>query len=177
MHRSFLSKLQHSYLWLEFTAFLVASALGTLFHFVYDWTGQQTVIGFFFPVNESAWEHLKLIFFPILLVSIPEYFLIQEKDVKDVFFCIKLKSALLGMLYTIILFYTYRGILGKNVDWINILIYYIAMAIAYSYSYRQLKTGLTKSRPVLCAIIIVDLILMFMIFSVLPPDIELFRAP
>ena len=32
---------------------------GSLFHFVYDWTGKNTFIGMFFPINESTWEHMK----------------------------------------------------------------------------------------------------------------------
>ena len=40
-------------------------ALGTLLHFVYDWSWQNQIIGAFSAVNESTWEHLKLIFFPI----------------------------------------------------------------------------------------------------------------
>ena len=35
---------------------------GSLFHFVYDWTGKNTFAGLFFPTNESTWEHMKLAF-------------------------------------------------------------------------------------------------------------------
>ena len=55
---------------IEWISFLAASVLGTLFHFVYGWSGENPVAGLFFPVNESTWEHLKLIFFPILLLCL-----------------------------------------------------------------------------------------------------------
>lgn len=42
---------------------------GTLSHFLYEWTENNFVIGLFAPVNESVWEHMKLIFFPMLLYS------------------------------------------------------------------------------------------------------------
>ncbi|WP_286082764.1 DUF6512 family protein, partial [Parablautia intestinalis] len=42
---------------------------GTLAHFVYDWSGNHAVIGLFTPVNESIWEHMKLLFFPMLLYA------------------------------------------------------------------------------------------------------------
>ena len=46
----------------NFFRFLVTCALGVLFHFVYDWTGENAVVGLFTPINESTWERLKLLF-------------------------------------------------------------------------------------------------------------------
>ena len=47
--------------------FFVVGILGTLFHFVYDWSGQMWFVGLFVPVNESTWEHMKLLFVPMLI--------------------------------------------------------------------------------------------------------------
>ena len=47
--------------------FFVISIVGTLFHFVYDWCGQVWFVGLFVPVNESTWEHMKLLFIPMLI--------------------------------------------------------------------------------------------------------------
>lgn len=49
------------------TGFLFVGILGTLFHFVYDWCRQARLIGLFVPVNESTWEHMKLLFIPMLI--------------------------------------------------------------------------------------------------------------
>lgn len=43
---------------------------GTIAHFVYEWSDNSFIIGLFFPVNESTWEHMKLCFFPMLLYSL-----------------------------------------------------------------------------------------------------------
>ena len=51
----------------EIIGFLTVCALSGVFHFIYDWSGKQAWIGFFCPVNESTWEHLKLLFFPVLV--------------------------------------------------------------------------------------------------------------
>ena len=53
---------------------IFTSLLGTLSHFLYEWTGYNTIIGTVTPVNESIWEHLKLLFFPVVLFSVYEYF-------------------------------------------------------------------------------------------------------
>ena len=47
--------------------FFVVGILGTLFHFVYDWSGKMWFVGLFVPVNESTWEHMKLLFVPMLI--------------------------------------------------------------------------------------------------------------
>lgn len=44
-------------------------AAGSLLHFVYDLTGENPFVGVFVPVNESVWEHLKLLLLPVFLFS------------------------------------------------------------------------------------------------------------
>ncbi len=158
-----------------FFAFLLTSALGTLFHFVYDWTGNALVVGLFTPVNESIWEHLKLIFFPILIVTFLEY--LQSKDQPPNLICIKLKSALLAMAFTTIAYYTYSGIMGKNIDWLNITIYFIAMALAYIYSYRQIRNENPKGNVTLCLVMTLVIAAAFMIFTLSSPNIGWFQEP
>lgn len=160
----------------ETISYIIACGLGVLFHFIYGWSGEQRIIGFFFPVNESTWEHLKLVFYPITLVSIAEYFFLKPKN--SCFSCIKFTSILIGMLATIILFYSYSGILGTTIDWVNIVVYFISMAIAYFYSHRQLiKTLPMVCNATLCIILFAVIAILFMIFSIYPPDIGLFRVP
>lgn len=48
--------------------FFVITA-GSLAHFFYDWSGHASIVGYFTPVNESIWEHMKLLFFPMLLYA------------------------------------------------------------------------------------------------------------
>ncbi len=43
---------------------------GIISHFVYEWSGNNSLIGLFFPVNELTWEHMKLVFFPMLIYSL-----------------------------------------------------------------------------------------------------------
>lgn len=52
--------------------FIFISVLGVLLHFTYEWSGDNAVVGLFSAVNESTWEHLKLLFFPFLLLTILE---------------------------------------------------------------------------------------------------------
>ena len=36
--------------------YVLAVVLGTLFHFVYGFTGENRIVGYFFPINESTWN-------------------------------------------------------------------------------------------------------------------------
>ena len=87
--------LKYSLKTIELISFITASLLGVVFHFIYGWSGENGVAGLFFPVNESTWEHLKLIFFPILLVSIGEYFIFHTRY--DNFICVNILIYFLSM--------------------------------------------------------------------------------
>ncbi|MDD7025196.1 MAG: DUF6512 family protein, partial [Oscillospiraceae bacterium] len=49
------------------TGILFVIITGTISHFVYEWSQNNFILGLFFPVNESTWEHMKLLFFPMLI--------------------------------------------------------------------------------------------------------------
>ena len=89
---------------------LFVSIAGTLAHFVYEWSNNNYILGFFFPVNESTWEHMKLFFFPMLLFSVW-----MNQKFKEEYPCVTgalLAGTLLGTFLIPVLFYTYSGILG-----------------------------------------------------------------
>ena len=85
----------------ELLGFVFCCILGTLSHFFYDWSEQNIIVGMFCPVNESVWEHLKLIYTPYFLWAIAEYFILGEKKI-NLFFS-KFTGAISGML-TILFF-------------------------------------------------------------------------
>ena len=58
---------------LDIIGFVFVSVIGTLAHFVFEWSGNNTVVGLFCPINESPWEHLKLIFFPGTITIMPSF--------------------------------------------------------------------------------------------------------
>ena len=49
--------------------YLIAAALGVLLHFLFEWF-PNPVLALISPVRESIWEHVKLIYFPLLAVSL-----------------------------------------------------------------------------------------------------------
>ena len=161
-------------------ATVITSVLGTLAHFAYDWSGGNRLVGLFTAVNESTWEHMKLLFFPMLLVSL---ILVSLK--KEEYPCLLprlLLGNLVGTFLIPVLFYTYSGILGKNVDFINISIYYICVTVAYYIAYRVSSGKMADSdcsgmlTNVLLFVTFV-LVLAFFIFTYYPPELGIFEDP
>ena len=92
---------------LEAIGFIFTSVLGTLMHFFYEWSGNNTFVGLFCPVNESPYEHLKLLFFPFLIWTFVEN--IKLSNNKFNIFTSKLIGILLGMYVTLSVFYIFEG--------------------------------------------------------------------
>ena len=126
-------------LW-QLMGFAITSLGGTLLHFLYDFTGKFVLAAPFSGVNESTWEHMKLLFWPMFIFAILQSFFFSERE--D-FWCVKLKGTLLGLVLIPVLFYTYNGAIGKSPDWLNITIFFISAAIAYIYETRQFNNKST----------------------------------
>ncbi len=149
--------------------------IGTLLHFVYQWSGQNYFVGIFGAVNESVWEHLKLLFWPMLVLSIWEYFA-YGRDLNN-FIPVKILSIVIGLVTIPVLFYVYTGIVGKHYPIIDILIFVIAVVLAYIFSYRQLKSQEKYNSRLannLAIIALLILIACFVIFTFVQPHISIF---
>ena len=64
----------------QIIAVIVILISGVLLHYAYEWSGENVIVGLFSAVNESTWEHLKLVYFPMLVMAIIGYFFIGKKS-------------------------------------------------------------------------------------------------
>ncbi|WP_250277514.1 DUF6512 family protein [[Clostridium] colinum] len=154
--------------------FIFTAVLGTILHFTYNFFDKNIIIGYFTPVNESTWEHLKLLITPIIIFSIYEYFS-YGKDLEN-FIIVKALSILLGMCVIVVAFYTYTGIIGKNYLLLDIGTFILASFLSYYFSYKMLKNKIfynENSKYIGVSIIFIILILMIN-FTTNPPKINLF---
>ena len=162
------------YVW-QLAGLTFTAVLGTILHFLYDWTDSRFLAAFS-AVNESTWEHMKLLFFPMFLFAFLEYFF-SNADYES-FWQIKLRGILLGLLLIPTLFYTLNGVFGKVPDWVNILTFFIAAGVAYYYETKlfQREPAFLLSTPfsLLILFIIAGL---FILFTFFPPHIPLFQDP
>ncbi len=159
----------------QFLGFAVTALGGTLLHFLYDWLGQARWIAPFSGVNESTWEHMKLLFWPMFIFAVAQSFFFRERE--D-FWCVKLKGILLGLILIPVIFYTYNGAVGKSPDWLNIAIFFISAAAAYIYETRQFNNNTTVCRyKKLSIFILIAIAFLFVLFTFRTPEIGIFKDP
>ena len=148
--------------------------IGTFLHFTYDLSNQNLLVGIFSAINESTWEHLKLIFFPMLITIIVGYFYIG-KNIPN-FLCAKTIGLLTSISLTIIFFYTYTGVLGYNVDILNILTFFTAVFLGEFIAYKIMISNVAFTSR-FSSIILIILFFLFAFFTYNPPKIGLFKDP
>ena len=154
--------------------FAVTAFLGTVLHFAYDWLGGARWVAPLSGVNESTWEHMKLLFWPMLLFAVIQSFFFRDRG--D-FLCIKLRGTLLGLILIPVLFYTYNGAVGKSPDWLNLAIFFFSLAVAYVYEARLLYREERPCRPRLAAALLIGIAVLFVLFTLRVPEIGIFRDP
>ena len=161
-------------LW-QLWGFAVTALGGTILHFLYDWLGEAMWIAPFSGVNESTWEHMKLLFWPMFVFALVQSLFFRERT--D-FWCVKLRGMLLGLALIPVLFYTYNGAIGKSPDWLNISIFFVSAAVAFLYETRlfnQKRLLCKQSKFALAALCAIGLA--FIVCTFLPPQIGIFRDP
>jgi len=73
-------------------------------HFIHD-KFPCFLTSIFFPVNESIWEHMKIIYTSILLSSIIEYFIYKKKNIPTNNFIISIPiSAVVGIVFYLVIY-------------------------------------------------------------------------
>lgn len=152
------------------------SIAGTILHFLFDWSDGNVFIALFSAVNESIWEHMKLLFFPLFLYAWIEYAIIGKKDYN--FWCVKLVGTLIGLLLIPTLYYTYSGIIGRSIDLINIAIFYIAALVTFrteSKLFQEWKCN--RLSPAAYSILLLLIASIFISLTFSPPGLPLFQDP
>jgi Family of unknown function (DUF6512) len=147
---------------------------GTLLHFVYGWSGDNALVGLVSPVNESVWEHTKLLVVPVIAVGAVEAVVLH--DSRRVAWA-TLVAATLGALAIPAVFYTYTGALGVGpILWVDITSFVLVVAGAQWLHLRVLlSTKITVPPTVVSVFGLLALLALYAIWTVTPPDLPIFQ--
>ena len=154
---------------------IFTAVLGTLSHFFYGWSGQNPLIALFSPVSESTWEHMKLVFFPLLFWS-----LLAPPRARKALPALRpalLAGGLAGTWSIPVLFYTYSGILGRNIAFIDIAIFYIAVLISFGLARKLCTSARMEDAGSVIGILTIIMVLAFFLFTFSAPRGGLFAVP
>lgn len=160
----------------QITGFIFTGIAGVLLHFLFDWTHGSSIVAPFSAVNESIWEHMKLLFFPMFAFALVESRYIGGGY--NSFWCVKLIGVLMGVTLIPVLYYTINGIFGRTPDWVNIGIFFVTAAGSYLLETHILKQGNSSCKSPGKALLILWVIaLIFVILTFVPLHIPLFEDP
>ena len=146
----------------EIVGLLWTLAAGNLLHFVYDWTGQSVAAGLFSAVNESTWEHMKLLAVPWILFSLAEYIAVRSGGVAAP----RAAGLLVGLAAIPLLFYGYQGVVGRD-----------SMIFWVSWTLQRRRQLSGAGWTVLGLLVLLGVWALFLLFTFRAPELPLFIDP
>ena len=162
-------------IWLWQLAGLTFTAvLGTLLHFLYGWT-DNIAFAPFSAVNESTWEHMKILFSPMLFFAWIESVFLKKGYAG--FWCIKLVGILFGVAWIPILFYTYNGAFGQSPAWVNVAIFFLSAIGGYLLETKLFLMDMQCKRSRLAVFLLIAMAVLFVVLTFIPVPIPLFQDP
>ncbi len=148
---------------------------GFVMHFLFEWTGDNPVVGAFAPVNESVWEHLKLVLLPMILYWTLYYVFNANKYKLDKhkWFTAALVALVTALVLIPLLHYGYTGTFGKESVAVDILILLVAIAAGQLLALHVYK----YSKGIdwyIALFVFTALIIFFIAFTFNPPQLPIF---
>lgn len=142
-------------------------ALSFLWHFMYDWF-PNFLTSIFFPVNESIWEHMKIIFGVIVFGSLISLILMNKFHIKHNNFYVEIiTKAALGVLFYLIIFIPLYKWLDENM-FISISLMLITYIFVEIIGYKILKLN-EMNINILPIILIFLCYILFFLLTYYPP--------
>ena len=155
--------------WGVFISFVIS----IICHFTYEIIPNDIFV-LFIPVNESIWEHMKLIITSSLFFSIFEYLIYQNKKIKYNNFLFSYAiSCFIGIIIYLIVYIPLDNIFGHSPVIAISLLFIIFIFIQIVSYYIMNKNKITNSNIIgLLIIIIIYFIFGYLTYN--PPKINLF---
>jgi hypothetical protein len=143
--------------------------LGSILHFTYDWSKHDKRVAIFSAVNESYWEHIKIAFWPVLLLALVEFAFGGHSHLS---FLPAKTIALYSIPVSMIAFvFAYKRVTRKNVLLLDILAFLVSVALAQVIS-SLILTQLDANvwTVALSALFLLILVTSFALFTLHPPE-------
>ena len=150
--------------------------LGSALHFTYSLSGNNLLVAFFSAVNESVWEHLKLVFWPSLFWML--IIMIRLRNAINNFFPARVLGACVMVVFIPTVFYSYTAFARESIFAVDITTFIIAVIVGQLVSYQLYKCRkLPKSADKIAIAALILLASFFTIFTFYPPHLPIFQDP
>ncbi len=160
---------------LELLGTIFIIIFGTLSHYFYDWSNHNKIIAYFTSVNESTWEHLKLVIAPTFIWMIVEYhFYFNNPN----YFISRFISLIIMLLIIPLIFYSYTKFTKTSILYIDISSFFISIILGQLLFSKLLTYKPTT--PFINHLGIIGLLLIFFLYIIntyVPPKNFLYKDP
>ena len=144
-------------------------------HFIYE-KMPNFIVSIVAPVNESIFEHMKILFTSIIIAGVIQKIIVKRKNLNINNVCFSnFVAALISIPIFLIMFLPIYNVIGENLP-VNIILMLITIIIAEIISYLITKKDDLKLENKTIIFVIITYII-FAILTYYPPKIELFRDP
>lgn len=151
----------------------VIFGLSFICHFLYNWL-PNSIFSILFPVNESIWEHMKLIVTPVLIFSLIEYIIYRKKGMSFNNFILSYSiSMILGIIIYLIIYLPINKIFGHNAI-VAIGLLLVTFVIIEIISYQIMNYKEIKYEKIIGLGMIVLIYIIFGYLTYNPIEIDLF---
>ena len=142
--------------------------LGSVLHFLFDWTKHNQFVAFFSAVNESYWEHIKIAIWPVFLLQI---ILFSLGGYQIPSFVPAVTIALYSIPVSMVgLVFLYKSVTKRNILWLDISIFFVCIAVAQSIFVLVLgQLAPTSGTVVMSSLFLLGLVVAFLLFTFRPP--------
>lgn len=151
---------------------IIIFLLTVLLHFIYE-AYPNFIFSVIAPVNESIWEHMKLIYTSFIIYGIIEFLFIRRRVKFNNYLFQLFLVPVIGIISYLILYLPAFNIFGENLIF-NIFLLIVIIALEEVISYYILKMHNIKSGRVIGLIGIVLGYVLFFYFTYYPPHNYLF---
>ena len=142
--------------------------LGSVLHFLFDWTRHNRFVALFSAVNESYWEHIKIAIWPVFFLQVVIF---ASGGYQYTSFIPAATISLYSIPVSMVgLVFVYKAVTKKNILWLDISIFFVCIAIAQS-SFVLILEQLDASQGtvVMATLFLFGLIVAFLLFTLRPP--------
>ena len=162
----------------EIIGAICIAAFGALLHFAYVYSGYNIWVGLFAPVNESVWEHLKLVLWPMALWWTACYLRAPFRRELDApsWFAAALGAILAAQGFIVLAYYFCAGALGVHSTAADIALFFLAAVLGQWAGLRLYQRRCALSWAASLAAL-AALPALFAVCTLAPPDLPLFCDP
>ena len=157
----------------KFLSIFILILLSVNFHFTYEKI-PNFITSILFPVNESIWEHMKIIATPILFYMIIEYLIFKKANIKyNNFLLAHSISIIISIFVYLIIYLPIDLFFGHNLI-VSIILLVLVFMLSQIISYYIEKSKHFKNSNLIGLILFLIIYFVFLIFTYYPPRINLF---